>query len=39
MNVYPGKDFVGALYVFDTRAVIDTTKEREVVGCCDVYEK
>lgn len=35
MNKYPGKDFLGALYVFDKRLTIDTTKDREIVGVCD----
>jgi len=35
MNKYPGKDFLGALYVFDKRLTIETTKDREIVGRCD----
>jgi UPF0176 protein len=34
MQKYPGKDFQGALYVFDKRVTIDFTKDREVVGKC-----
>ena len=38
MNKYPGKDFLGALYVFDNRLTMDTTKDREIVGRCDQCE-
>jgi UPF0176 protein len=34
MERYPGKDFEGALYVFDHRMTIDFTKDRAVVGKC-----
>ncbi len=34
MEKFPGQDFEGALYVFDNRITMDTTKERSVVGSC-----
>lgn len=36
MNAYPGNDFNGALYVFDNRIIMDTTKDRAIVGKCDI---
>jgi UPF0176 protein len=38
MQEYPGKDFLGALYTFDNRITMDFTKEREVVGRCEVCD-
>ena len=38
MNKYPGQDFLGALYVFDKRLTMDTTKDRQIVGRCDQCE-
>lgn len=35
MQKFPGKDFDGALYVFDDRITMDTTKDRPVVGSCE----
>jgi UPF0176 protein len=34
MEKYPGKDFLGTLYTFDERLVMDFGGEREVVGIC-----
>ncbi|MEN9649155.1 MAG: hypothetical protein RL094_122 [Candidatus Parcubacteria bacterium] len=34
MEKFPGQDFDGALYVFDNRITMDTTKERAIVGKC-----
>lgn len=34
MEKYPGKDFLGTLYTFDERLVMDFGGEREVVGTC-----
>lgn len=34
MEKFPGKDFLGALYVFDNRITTETTKERAVIGTC-----
>ncbi len=34
MEKYPGKDFLGALYTFDGRIVMDFGGEREIVGTC-----
>lgn len=34
MEKYPGKDFLGALYVFDNRLVVDFGGDREIVGTC-----
>jgi UPF0176 protein len=34
MEKYPGKDFLGTLYTFDQRLVMDFGGEREVVGVC-----
>lgn len=35
MEKFPGKDFEGALYVFDNRIVMDTTKDRPIIGTCE----
>lgn len=35
MQKFPGQDFDGALYVFDDRVTMDTTKERATVGKCE----
>ncbi len=35
MEKFPGRDFLGALYVFDDRVTMDTTKDREVIGHCE----
>ncbi|MCC7357335.1 rhodanese-related sulfurtransferase [Candidatus Uhrbacteria bacterium] len=34
MEKYPGKDFLGALYVFDNRLVINFGGDREIIGEC-----
>jgi UPF0176 protein len=34
MEKYPGKDFLGTLYTFDGRIVMDFGGEREIVGEC-----
>ncbi len=34
MEKYPGKDFLGTLYTFDQRIVMDFGGEREIIGCC-----
>ncbi len=34
MEKYPGKDFLGTLFTFDNRLVMDWGGEREVVGTC-----
>ncbi len=34
MEKYPGKDFLGTLFTFDNRLVMDFGGEREVVGTC-----
>jgi UPF0176 protein len=34
MEKYPGKDFLGTLYTFDERLVMDFGGEREVIGKC-----
>jgi UPF0176 protein len=34
MEKYPGKDFVGSLYTFDDRKVMDFGGDREVIGIC-----
>ena len=34
MEKYPGKDFLGTLFTFDNRLVMDFGGEREVVGQC-----
>lgn len=34
MEKYPGKDFLGTLYTFDERVLMDFGGEREVVGAC-----
>lgn len=34
MEKYPGKDYLGTLYTFDNRLVMDFGGEREVVGTC-----
>lgn len=34
MEKYPGKDFLGTLYTFDERIMMDFGGEREIVGTC-----
>lgn len=34
MEKYPGKDFLGTLYTFDERVMMDFGGEREIVGHC-----
>jgi UPF0176 protein len=34
MEKYPGKDFLGTLFTFDNRLVMDFGGEREVIGTC-----
>jgi UPF0176 protein len=34
MEKYPGKDFLGTLYTFDERLVMDFGGEREIIGTC-----
>jgi UPF0176 protein len=34
MEKYPGKDFLGSLYTFDERKVMDFGGDREVIGVC-----
>lgn len=34
MEKFPGQDFEGALYVFDNRVTMDTTKDRVIIGKC-----
>ena len=34
MEKYPGKDFLGTLFTFDDRLVMDFGGEREVIGVC-----
>jgi UPF0176 protein len=34
MEKYPGKDFLGTLFTFDERLVMDFGGEREVIGTC-----
>jgi UPF0176 protein len=34
MEKYPGKDFLGSLFTFDNRLVMDFGGEREIVGVC-----
>ena len=34
MEEYPGKDFLGTLYTFDNRLVMDFGGDREIVGTC-----
>lgn len=34
MEKFPGKDFLGALYVFDDRITTETTKDRVIIGIC-----
>jgi UPF0176 protein len=36
MEEFPGKDFRGGLFTFDNRVVMDFTKDREVIGVCDM---
>lgn len=38
MEAYPGKDFLGTLYTFDRRLVMDFGGEREIIGRCHVCE-
>lgn len=38
MEKYPGKDFLGTLYTFDKRLVMDFGGEREIVGRCHKCE-
>jgi UPF0176 protein len=35
MEKFPGKDFLGTLYTFDNRVVMDFGGEREVIAKCD----
>ncbi len=35
MEKYPGEDFLGALYTFDNRVVMNFGGEREIIGKCD----
>lgn len=39
MQKYPGKDFLGTLYTFDDRIVMDFDGEREIVGACHFCKK
>lgn len=34
MEKYPGEDFVGGLYTFDARKVMDFGGDREIIGIC-----
>lgn len=34
MEKYPGKDFLGTLFTFDDRLVMDFGGEREIIGMC-----
>ncbi|MEN9881009.1 MAG: hypothetical protein RLZZ308_192 [Candidatus Parcubacteria bacterium] len=34
MEKYPGKDFMGTLFTFDNRLVMDFGGEREIIGTC-----
>ncbi len=34
MEKYPGKDFLGTLYTFDQRVVMDFGGDREIIGAC-----
>jgi UPF0176 protein len=34
MEQYPGQDFLGTLYTFDNRLVMDFGGEREIIGAC-----
>jgi UPF0176 protein len=34
MEKYPGKDFLGTLFTFDNRLVMDFGGEREIIGQC-----
>ena len=36
MEQFPGEDFKGGLFTFDNRVVMDFTKDREIVGVCDL---
>ncbi len=36
MEEFPGKDFRGGLFTFDNRVVMNFTKDREVIGVCDM---
>jgi len=38
MEKYPGQDFVGGLYTFDTRKVMDFGGDREIIGRCHFCE-
>jgi UPF0176 protein len=38
MEKYPGKDFLGTLYTFDKRKVMDFGGDREIVGTCYLCE-
>ncbi len=38
MEKFPGKDFKGGLFTFDNRVVMDFTKDREVIGKCDMCQ-
>lgn len=39
MEKYPGKDFLGTLYTFDKRKVMDFGGDREVIGRCHHCEQ
>ncbi|MES2985922.1 MAG: rhodanese-related sulfurtransferase [Patescibacteria group bacterium] len=39
MEKFPGQDFKGGLFTFDNRVVMDFTKDREVIGKCDLCSK
>lgn len=39
MEKYPGKDFLGTLFTFDNRLVMDFGGDREIVGKCKRCEK
>jgi UPF0176 protein len=39
MEKYPGKDFLGTLYTFDDRVVMDFGGEREIIGTCHHCKK
>jgi predicted sulfurtransferase len=38
MEKYPGKDFLGTLFTFDNRLVMDFGGEREIIGKCKKCE-
>lgn len=39
MEKYPGKDFMGALYTFDDRIVMDFGGDREIIGECHLCKE